>query len=55
MLEVMTKNPARCVIEAFGGVRKTARILGVDLGAVSRWQKRGLVPNSLQKKDPGHS
>lgn len=40
------KTPATVVIETFGGVRKTARLLGIDAGAVSRWGSRdgGAVP-----------
>lgn len=40
------KTPAEVVIETFGGVRKTARLLGIDAGAVSRWGSRdgGAVP-----------
>jgi DNA-binding transcriptional regulator YdaS (Cro superfamily) len=41
-----TKTPASVVIDTFGGVRKTARLLGLSPGAVSRWQTRdgGAVP-----------
>ena len=31
------KTPAAVVIEAFGGVRPTARVLGVSPSTVSRW------------------
>jgi transposase-like protein len=39
-------NPAEKVIAAFGGVRATARALGINSSSVSRWkmpaEKRGL-------------
>ena len=37
-------SPAECVIRAFGGVRSTARAIGVEPSAVSRWRKRGPIP-----------
>lgn len=40
-------SPADKVIEAFGGVRATARALGLNSSSVSRWrmpaEKRGLA------------
>jgi len=41
-------TPVECVIAAFGGVRKTAKALGRQPGAVILWRKRGLIPNALQ-------
>lgn len=40
-------KPAAIVVSAFGGVVKTARILGRTKGAVSMWQKKGAVPPKL--------
>lgn len=34
----------------FGGVRKLARALNRDPAAVSRWQKSGIVPTSVQRR-----
>jgi hypothetical protein len=34
----------------FGGVRKLARALNRDPAAVSRWQKSGIVPTSIQRR-----
>jgi hypothetical protein len=41
-------SPARCVIQAFGGVRKTARAVGRQPGAVTLWGKSGRVPVEVQ-------
>lgn len=48
-------SPAERVIEAFGGVNETARIVGRCPSSVSRWKKaygeggtNGLVPPILQ-------
>lgn len=41
-------TPVDCVIRAFGGVRRTARALHRQPGAVIKWRARGLVPNALQ-------
>lgn len=48
------KSPANAVIEAFGGVRQTARALGVSPSTVSRWNSRdrnkkhkGTIPSSM--------
>ncbi len=50
-------SPAQKVIKAFGGVRATARALGLNSSSVSRWdaprEKRGLsgrVPSVHQAK-----
>ncbi len=50
-------TPADKVIEAFGGVRATARALGINSSSVSRWRmpadRRGLdgrVPSIHQAK-----
>jgi hypothetical protein len=45
----MPKNPAQYVIHVFGGVRATARALGLGKSAISRWNKRGLIPSTAQK------
>ena len=42
-------SPAECVFEAMGGVRETARVLGIDPTSVSRWvisrrRRAGVVP-----------
>lgn len=49
--------PAEYVIYAFGGVRKTARILGRQPGAICKWRTRdsertekGSVPGYLHKR-----
>lgn len=48
-------DPARKVIQRFGGVRPLARILDVDPSTVSRWQQprerrgqAGLIPAQYQ-------
>lgn len=43
-----TVRPADIVIQAFGGVTNTARILGRNKGAVSQWKKTGNIPTKLQ-------
>lgn len=50
-------SPAQYVFFKFGGVRATARALGLDPSGVCRWTKLrsvggrgGDVPNSAQKK-----
>jgi hypothetical protein len=43
-------TPAELVIGAFNGVRATARELGCDPSAVSRWKKTGLIPGSYQRR-----
>lgn len=43
-------TPAECAYEAFGGVRETARALGLTFGTVSRWRQsrhRQLSPGSI--------
>lgn len=45
-----TNTPVTLVIEQFGGVRKLAKAIGRDPAAVSRWQKHGTVPSSVQRK-----
>lgn len=39
-------TPAQVVVKTFGGVRATARVLGLAAGTVSRWQsmRAGQVP-----------
>jgi len=53
----MKLSPAQYVIQTFGGVRDTARILGVLPTSVSRWKlrrpkrgDRGLIPSHLHRK-----
>lgn len=44
------QTPADYVIEQFGGVRATARALGMSPSAVSHWRKRnGQVPPTAWK------
>lgn len=44
-------SPASLVIEAFGGVRAAARVLGKSPSSVSRWQGGdGLIPSPVQAK-----
>ena len=43
-------TPVEMAIDMFGGVRKLARALGRDPAAVSRWQKSGVVPTSVQRR-----
>jgi len=52
----MHLSPAECVVELFGGVRATARAIGRNPGAVSRWNKPkskrgtgGMVPSAAQR------
>lgn len=45
-----TTSPAELVIASFNGVRATARELGCDPSAVSRWKKTGMIPVSYQKR-----
>lgn len=40
---MQSKSPAAAVIERLG-VRPLARELGLTPGAVSKWQRKGLVP-----------
>ncbi len=53
----MESTPASLVISAFGGVRKTARALGVRPSTVCRWRMprerggmEGNVPSSAARK-----
>jgi hypothetical protein len=41
-------NPVEYVIFAFKGVRATARYLGKDPAAISKWRKLGTVPVRAQ-------
>jgi len=41
-------KPAEWMIQQFGGVRATARAVGRNQAAVSRWKKRGTVPVDVQ-------
>jgi hypothetical protein len=43
-------TPVELAIDLFGGVRKLARALNRDPAAVSRWQKSGVVPTSVQRR-----
>lgn len=43
-------SPVELAIGMFGGVRKLARALDRDPAAVSRWQKSGIVPTSVQRR-----
>ena len=45
-----TKTPGQLQIAEFGGVRALARSVHRDAASISRWQKSGLVPTSMQKK-----
>lgn len=38
------------VISTFGGVRKLARAIARDPAAVSRWQRSGVIPTSIQRR-----
>jgi len=38
-------KPTMCVFRAFGGVRATARMLGLSPSTVSRWQRTGFIPS----------
>ena len=40
-------SPVDLAIDAFGGVRSLARAVERDPAAVSRWQKKGLIPSGL--------
>lgn len=48
----MKLTPAECVMEAFDGVRETARILGINQGSVSRWTD-GLEPGEKRLRRSG--
>jgi hypothetical protein len=41
----MTLSPAEVVIQAFGGVRATARALGLTGPSVTYWRRVGRVPS----------
>jgi len=44
-------TPARFVIDTFGGVSATARLVGRDASTVSRWQsKDGIIPSNMHRK-----
>lgn len=43
-------NPAEFVTHKFGGVRQTARILGLSHAAVSKWCKVGRIPSEHYEK-----
>lgn len=42
--------PGALVVQAFGGVRKLARLLGVDPSTISRWSSTGRVPSGMQRQ-----
>lgn len=45
----MYLNPAETVIQEFGGVRKTAKILKLYPSTVCRWKtSKGLIPSAMQ-------
>ena len=48
----MKLSPAEYVIHVFGGVRATARAIGVTPTSISKWTRReeGTVPTSKMKK-----
>lgn len=43
-------TPHQIVVRAFNGTRSAARALDLDVGAVSRWGKTGLVPSRYQRR-----
>lgn len=50
MSNEISLTPAELVINSFNGVRATARELGCDPSAVSRWKKIGHIPNPYQRR-----
>ena len=44
------ETPVQILIKEFNGVRPLARAVHRDAASISRWQKSGLVPTSMQKK-----
>jgi hypothetical protein len=44
------QTPAQYVIEAFQGVRATARAIGRSPSSVSKWQIKGQIPRPAQKR-----
>ena len=49
-MEQTSQTPVQILIKEFGGVRVLARSVHRDAASISRWQKSGLVPTSMQKK-----
>tara|TARA_R100000278_G_scaffold119219_1_gene100479 strand:+ start:513 stop:725 length:213 start_codon:yes stop_codon:yes gene_type:complete len=45
-----TQTPVQLAISSFGGVRELARSINRDPAAVSRWQRSGNIPSSIQRK-----
>lgn len=43
-------QPAELAVQALGGVRSLARLLGRDPSAVSRWKLSGHIPASQQRR-----
>lgn len=43
------KSQAKMVVELFGGVRATGRVLGLSAGAVSKWKTSGMIPSKHHK------
>ena len=41
-------TPVEVCIKEFGGVRKMGRIIGRNCGSISKWQRSGLIPTSIQ-------
>lgn len=49
-MERKSLTPHDIVVREFKGTRQAARHLDLDVGAVSRWGKTGLVPARYQRK-----
>jgi len=45
-----TQTPVQLAISSFGGVRELARSINRAPAAVSRWQRSGNIPSSIQRK-----
>ena len=45
----MHLNPAEFVIYKYGGLRRAARVIGLDPSSVSKWQLKGTIPSGHQK------
>lgn len=43
-------RPADLAVQALGGVRAMARLLGRDPSAISRWKLNGRIPSSQQQR-----
>lgn len=42
------RNPVDVVIAEFGTMTEVARVVNRNIGAVSKWRRRGLIPNEVQ-------